>query len=50
MICLSCKMFFHLYVLGLSVIYNYYFTKIKWNCKINEKWDTIIKQGVLNNF
>jgi len=48
MICLGCKMFFHLYVLGLSVIYNN-FTKIKWNCKINEKWDTIIKQGVLNN-
>jgi len=49
MICLGCEFFFHWYVLGLSVIYNH-FTKIKWNCKINEKWDTTTKQGILNNF
>jgi hypothetical protein len=49
MIFLSCKMFFHWYVFGLNVIYSH-FTKIKWNCKINEKWDNTFQKSVLKNY
>jgi hypothetical protein len=46
MIFVSCKMFFHLRCSWVECCF-YHSTRIKWKFKINEKWHSIVKYGVL---